>query len=292
MKPLLFLVVFALLNLFSIANDTKTYNSHEKVLLLKLNSKSHKYLVTTNKKNKNFAFNSSNHRKVRLSDFKKQQLSSNLFCKNHAIDTAIIPIITLGNQVWSSENLNVTHYRNGDIIPQVSDDGKWASTKTGAWCWYRNDSATYSKYGRLYNWYAVSDKRGLSPQGWHIPTNKEWDSMTKEVDSSVDTTTLNDWSGNLIGIFIKSEKDWSTKTEVDNLDDTDDVSTNGFNAKPGGERSYEGEFKGIGEREKWWTSSSYNSKFAWFRSISSRNKILRSSFNKSHGFHVRIVRDY
>ncbi|MCP4790448.1 MAG: hypothetical protein GY881_09470, partial [Gammaproteobacteria bacterium] len=77
------------------------------------------------------------------------------------------PTITIGNQVWMLENLRVTHYRNGDAIPNVTDDTGWSGLSTGAYCWYDNDQATNEKYGALYNWYTVDDSRGLCPEGWH-----------------------------------------------------------------------------------------------------------------------------
>lgn len=91
---------------------------------------------------------------------------------NDCIATAIIC-----NQIWMVNNLDVSTYRNGDPIPQSTDG--WIGITTGAWCWYKNDSATYAAtYGKLYNWYAVNDPRGLAPAGWHIPTDLEWTTMT------------------------------------------------------------------------------------------------------------------
>ena len=75
----------------------------------------------------------------------------------------------IGNQIWMTENLKVKKYRNGDIIPQVQDSLQWSQLTTGAWCYYENDPSK----GILYNWFAVNDPRGLAPEGWHIPTDKE-----------------------------------------------------------------------------------------------------------------------
>src|SRR5215831_11122978 len=85
--------------------------------------------------------------------------------------------IFIRGQRWMTTNLAVTHYRNGDPIPQVQNVAKWAALTTGAWCWYKNDSATGAAYGRLYNWYAVHDPRGLAPAGWHVPSDAEWDTL-------------------------------------------------------------------------------------------------------------------
>jgi uncharacterized protein (TIGR02145 family) len=86
--------------------------------------------------------------------------------------------IKIGSQVVMKKNLNVSHYRNGDRIPQVKGPDKWAALTTGAWCWYNNDSANGAVYGKLYNWYAVNDPRGLAPEGWHIPSDAEWTTLT------------------------------------------------------------------------------------------------------------------
>ena len=86
--------------------------------------------------------------------------------------------ITINNQVWTTTNLNVSRYRNGDVIPQVTDPTQWSALTTGAWCYYNNDPANGPIYGKLYNWYAVNDPRGLAPTGYHIPAYIEWYRMT------------------------------------------------------------------------------------------------------------------
>ncbi|MEI7472110.1 MAG: fibrobacter succinogenes major paralogous domain-containing protein [Chitinophagaceae bacterium] len=85
-----------------------------------------------------------------------------------------LPTIEIGTQKWMSKNLDVAFYRNGDVIPQVTDPTAWAALLTGAWCYYNNDSTQGNKYGKLYNWYAVNDPRSLAPQGWHVPSDAEW----------------------------------------------------------------------------------------------------------------------
>src|SRR5215831_16247905 len=82
--------------------------------------------------------------------------------------------IKIGTQVWMNKNLDITHYRNGDPIPYVQGSAEWAALTTGAWCWFNNDSANGVIYGKLYNWYAVNDPRGLAPAGWHMPSDSEW----------------------------------------------------------------------------------------------------------------------
>lgn len=86
--------------------------------------------------------------------------------------------IKIGTQTWMKRNLDVSHYRNGDPIPQVKDPTQWDNIKTGAWCYYNNDPTNGEIYGKLYNWYAVNDSRGLAPEGWHIPSDAEWTRLT------------------------------------------------------------------------------------------------------------------
>jgi len=88
------------------------------------------------------------------------------------------PTFQIGPQVWMAENLRVTHYSNGDPIPNVTDDGTWSGLTSGAYCWYDNNQSANEKYGTIYNWYTVDDSRGLCPDGWHVPTHDEWTTLT------------------------------------------------------------------------------------------------------------------
>ena len=89
--------------------------------------------------------------------------------------------VTIGKQMWMTRNLDVSIFRNGDPIPEAKTEGDWkAYNQAGepAWCYYNNDHANGVKYGKLYNWHAVSDPRGLAPKGWHIPSDQEWTVLT------------------------------------------------------------------------------------------------------------------
>ena len=89
-----------------------------------------------------------------------------------------IETVTIGNQVWMAKNLDVFTYRNGDIIPEVKDPDEWKNLTTGAWCYYNNDPKNDKVYGKLYNWYAVNDPRGLAPEGFHVPAEFELNMVT------------------------------------------------------------------------------------------------------------------
>ena len=93
------------------------------------------------------------------------------------IDSNVYHAVTIGTQVWTTENLKVTHYRNGDQIPNITDDTQWSILTTGAYCNFNNDLNYVTSYGRLYNWYAVDDSRNIAPDGWHVPSHTEWQTL-------------------------------------------------------------------------------------------------------------------
>ena len=154
------------------------------------------------------------------------------------VDGNVYKIAKLGPQDWTASNLIVTHFRNGDAIPEAKTAEEWAAAaREGkpAWCYYENDTANLRKYGLLYNWYAVNDQRGLAPEGWHIPVSRDWSTLVK----------------NLIGIDVagpklKSTEGWKRKPGTDKI---------GFKALPGGSREADGKFSGIGVIGQWWTTS-------------------------------------
>lgn len=94
----------------------------------------------------------------------------------------------IGNQIWMAINLDVATFRNGDPIQEAKTNEEWinaSKAKQPVWCYYNNDPANGKKYGRMYNWYAVSDPRGLAPAGWHVPALEEWIQFEKSVEGNV-----------------------------------------------------------------------------------------------------------
>ena len=181
--------------------------------------------------------------------------------------------VTIGSQVWTSKNLDVATYRNGDVIPQVQDPNAWAKLTTGAWCYYDNDASNGTKYGKLYNWYAVNDPRGLAPNGYHIPTDAEW-------------TQLSDYLGgeSEAGTKMKSTSGW-----VENGNATN---SSGFSGLPGGNRYDKGTFNAIGSLGYWWSSTEYDTDGAWKRNLLFYDGNVYRYFNyKVNGFSVRCLRD-
>ncbi len=158
--------------------------------------------------------------------------------------------ITIGSQVWMTKNLDVSTFRNGDSIPEVKTDEEWkkaGENKQPAWCYYNNDPNNGEKYGKLYNWHAVNDPRGLAPEGWHIPSVTEWDSIINLLGGE-----------EIAGGKMKSKEGWSN-----NYNGTDE---SGFGGLPGGCRLIEGDFvevkgftnlNGSDEAGWWWSSSLY-----------------------------------
>ncbi len=152
--------------------------------------------------------------------------------------------VKLNTQIWMCRNLDVDHYRNGDLIPEVTDPIEWANLKTGAWCYHRNNSKNGALYGKLYNWYAVNDPRGLAPKGWHVPNEAEWN-------------TLIDYLADRCG-QLKSQ---GTKENGDGLwyaPNNGAANKNDFSAIPAGIRKYDGKFNTIGYDTYFWTSTAYN----------------------------------
>ena len=131
------------------------------------------------------------------------------------------PSVIIGQQEWIKKNLDVCKYRNGDPIPQVQDATQWASLTTGAWCYYQNSTANGTVYGKLYNYYAVNDPRGLAPLGWHVPNDSEW-------------LVLSNVLGGVAGAGGKLKESGNAHWNSPNTEATNE---SGFTALPGGIRS-------------------------------------------------------
>jgi uncharacterized protein (TIGR02145 family) len=186
-----------------------------------------------------------------------------------------------------AENLEVTHYRNGDPIPHVPDGGTWSGLSTGAYCNYANDPGNVATYGRLYNWYAVDDSRGLAPAGWHVPSDDEWKQLEMYLGMSQAEADDEGWRGTDEGGKLKEvgTTHWSPPNEGA-------TNESGFTALPGGHRLIAGTFDLMGNYAFFWSStesSSYNAQSRGL--IYGNSNIFRSRSNKHYGFSVRCVRD-
>ena len=181
--------------------------------------------------------------------------------------------VLIGDKAWTTENLNTSHYRNGDAIPQVEDSVEWAGLTTGAWCYYENNSANGKTYGKLYNWYALTDPRGLAPVGWHVSTDADW---TKLISEAGDEDAA---------LGLLSTKIWKVQKK-------DVTNETGFTATPGGGRLKAGTFLNGGVYCCYWTSTESGAQLAYSRYIFSDNlTAARYSNAKYFGFSVRCVKD-
>jgi uncharacterized protein (TIGR02145 family) len=184
--------------------------------------------------------------------------------------------VKIGDQTWIAKNLDVDHYRNGDPIPHVTDPTAWAYLTTGAWCYNNNDSANGNTYGKLYNWYAVNDPRGLAPAGWHIPSDAEWTTLEKSLSGSSEAGGKMKEAGML---------HWETPNTGGN-------NNSGWAGLPGGCRSVNGFFSIVKENGYWWSSSESNPPLAWIRILSfNTNRIARSTGYEYFGYSVRCIKD-
>ncbi|MBW6492691.1 MAG: hypothetical protein K0B15_16020 [Lentimicrobium sp.] len=197
------------------------------------------------------------------------------------IDINVYNTVQIGNQCWMAENLKVTHYSNGDAIPNVTGDYQWGGLTTGAYCWYDNEISWKDAYGALYNWYAVNDSRELCPIGWHVPTDAEW-------------ATLINFLG---GDVSAGGKNKSTRTEPYDhprwdLPNTAASNESGFSGLPGGYRESNSPFKNLGGTGRFWSSIEQGSGAAWGRSLNVGSSYMtRIDMSKKTGFSVRCLRD-
>ena len=191
-----------------------------------------------------------------------------------SLQATTYPNVLIGTQYWMEKNLEVTNYRNGDIIPYVSDPTAWAGLTTGAWCYHNNDPE--SGYGKLYNWQAVNDPRGLAPTGWHVTTDAEW-------------TTLSTFLG---GVSVAGGEMKTPGTNSWITPNTGATNSSGFSGLPGGFRDNGGTFSGIGSYGYFWSSTVESTIFAWGRAVNYNNgSLTRSNWGKKYGFSVRCLRD-
>jgi uncharacterized protein (TIGR02145 family) len=186
--------------------------------------------------------------------------------------------IKIGRQVWMVKNLDVDHYRNGDAIPQVTDGVEWLKLKTGAWCYYNNDPTIGAIYGKLYNWYAVNDPRGLAPKGWHVASKEEWD-------------TLSNYLG---GDLVAGGKLKEAGTAHWKYPNTGATNETGFFALPGGQCTGWTSAAGIyiGTLGNWWSSTENSNEYADNILMHfGESYISGASMLKTEGYSVRCIKD-
>ena len=176
---------------------------------------------------------------------------------------------------WSTLNLNTDCFQNGENIPVAESAEDWeAIGQRGepACCWYRNDKQIGDVYGRLYNWYALNDSRGLAPAGWRIPRLSDWERLALELGGYP-----------LAGRRMKNKSGWNMMGNGNNQ--------SGFSALPGGGRGVFGSFLDLGDYGNWWAAneaSPNDACFVYLTFIDSSMMVRKDGF-KSSGFSVRCV---
>jgi len=183
--------------------------------------------------------------------------------------------VQIGTQVWMAENLKVSKYRNGDTILTGLSNSEWETATTGAYAIYNNDSANNLTHGKLYNWYAVAELRGLCPTGWHVPSAAEW-------------TSLENFLG---GPSVAGGK-MKAVSSLWNSPNTGATNESGFSGLPGGHRNLNGNYNHIGNYGNWWSSTELSPEVA-------EGRVLLHDYGWSqwdsgyvrHGFSVRCLKD-
>lgn len=189
------------------------------------------------------------------------------------IDGNVYHYVTIGTQTWMLENLKTTKYRDGTAIPNVTNGTQWNSLTTGAYCNYANDENNGNTYGRLYNWNAVINSRNIAPEGWHVPTLNEMQTLVEFARSD---------GGKLKEVG-------TTHWNSPNTSATDSL---GFKALPGGSRIADGGFYNIGNDGRWWTTTENTADLAWQLNLYYGNSFtFFGETSKRYGLSVRCLRD-
>jgi uncharacterized protein (TIGR02145 family) len=197
------------------------------------------------------------------------------------IDGNAYGTVNIGNQQWMADNLKVTKYNDGTAIPNITDDMQWFQLSTGAWSYYNNDVTNNTKYGKLYNWYAVNktsnSNKNVCPTGWHVPTDAEW-------------TVLTEYLGGQSVAGGKMKEVGTTNWLSPN---TEATNTSLFSALPGGGRFNEGiYYYGFGRSGNWWSSSEGDANDAWYRDLHViSGNAYRDVGSKGFGLSVRCIKD-
>ena len=190
-------------------------------------------------------------------------------------EDSLLEGVKIGTQIWTTKNLDVSTYRNGDTIRHASTQQEWqdaASKGEGAWCYYNHDPKNGEVYGKLYNWHAVKNSRILAPSGYHIPSDLEWSLLTEYLGGE-----------EIAGFKMKSTSGWANDGNGNN--------SSGFNGLPGGDCDDYGFFY-ISAYGYWWSSSEVKANLAWYRSLyNGYTRVNRNFKYENNGFSVRCLRD-
>ncbi len=179
--------------------------------------------------------------------------------------------VKIGNQTWMAENLSVTRFNNGDEIPQIESPVTWAQSKSPAWSYYDNDPK-YSNSGLLYNYYTVSDPRGLCPVGWRVPNKSDLKALYQFI------------GGDHMRYTLRSATGWGEGRNGTDL--------YGFKGTPSGYRMRDGFFKRQTQMGFWWLTDKDFFVFSWKDITMDLENVWKddSSFPASAGMSVRCIK--
>jgi len=182
--------------------------------------------------------------------------------------------VKIGEQWWMAENLNVSRYRDGSAIPDITQNSQWTNLSTGAMVFYDNSASLGKTYGKIYNGYAVTDSRGLCPEGWHVPAENEWSILVDYLGGSSEA-----------GGKLKSTRRWRQPN-------TGATNESGFNALPGGYRGSDGNFRLIGSTGTWWSTTEGTTGMVVSRGLTYHTaEVYSGRGSKQSGYYVRCIRD-
>jgi len=186
-------------------------------------------------------------------------------------DGKVYKTVKIGTQTWMAENLDVSFFNNGDVIPEFKTDKEWIKSGNPAWCYYDNNPDNGNKYGKLYNWYAVNDKRGLAPKGWHIATENEYKTL----------------------IFTADDDGNALKSNGQGKGEGAGTNTSGFSALLGGYRWRYGDFNKLAYEAEFWSSTGNgNVEIANYIYLNfDDNKITLAARYSECGYSVRCIKD-
>jgi uncharacterized protein (TIGR02145 family) len=194
----------------------------------------------------------------------------------------------IDGEEWMAQNLLTTHFANGDPIPYVADRCDWSFIASPAYCYPENDEKYTLPYGRLYNWFAVADKRNICPVGWHTPSDIEMKRLIMHADPH--TASNLDVFGEESSSAAHTLKDSGTTYWAHGSDTV--ANESGFALLPAGHREFYGaQTFTLGRYAYLWTTTAKSGWQAWLRSMDAQsNTVARHYADKRAGFSVRCVK--
>lgn len=197
--------------------------------------------------------------------------------------------VKIGDKCWMADNLRTTSFSDGTIISNYPVEADWRTTSTAAWVYYGNQSSNDDDYGKIYNWFAVTDSRGICPAGWNVPGDDDWKSMEQAIGMANDDADGTGWRGNKENVGGKLK---TTGTEFWETPNEGASNESGFSGMPSGLRYPDGRFVSLGRSAFYWTSTWHSISEAYGRAIVfSRGEVSRGIYRKDFGFSVRCILD-